>query len=299
MFGKMAKEWKNQCGVHPMRRGPKISLGLELAIPFALRRGHVMVFMATLLNLAEFLITGNGLFVLVRVRLARRIRAGIAEIESGFADAIDGLRLVPRIGPVSCELWLYSKHGILRHFRVDDARIVEIDCCGTPLDQIRPAAGPAPVTNTAGVLPDPVPAGTAGAVAAGIDPKSPIIRWLKKLNDAKSAGKPAGADGSSELRTILESVRPGGLVKQESAKSSGKKPARKPTKAAGPDKPEKSPEPGIPVTGAGDSVTDRVPAPVTEPVPARDGLSSDREIGVPVESDGRLSPVREKPGEEI
>ncbi len=134
---------KDLCGVPPVRRGPKISLGFELAIPFALRRGHVMDFMTTLLNLAEFLITGNGLFVLVRIRLARRIRAGIADIESEFADAINGLRLVPRTGPVSCELWLYSKHGILRHFRVLDTRLVEIDCYGTPLDQFRPAAVPA------------------------------------------------------------------------------------------------------------------------------------------------------------
>ncbi|MGB9176821.1 MAG: hypothetical protein WCB46_08825, partial [Methanoregula sp.] len=81
-----------------MRRGPQISQGLTLAIPFALRRGYVMVFMAVLMNLADFLITGNGLFVLVRVRLARRIRAGIAEIEAEFEDAINSLRLVPRTG---------------------------------------------------------------------------------------------------------------------------------------------------------------------------------------------------------
>ena len=79
-----------------------------------------MVFMATLLNLAEFLITGNGLFVLVRVRLARRIRAGIADIENEFADAIDGLRLVPRTGRSPANSGCTSKHGILRHFRVEE-----------------------------------------------------------------------------------------------------------------------------------------------------------------------------------
>src|SRR5512138_1636039 len=99
-----------------MIRGPQITKGLALAIPFALRRGHVMVFMPALLNLAELLIAGNGLFVLVRIRFARKIRADIKAIEVEFAEAIAGLRLVPRTGPISCELWLYNRYGCLRHF---------------------------------------------------------------------------------------------------------------------------------------------------------------------------------------
>ena len=234
--GNRAMGGKYLYGGRPMRRGPKIFRGLELAIPFALRRGHIMVFMATLLNLAEFLITGNGLFVLVRVRLARRIRAGIVDIESEFEDAIDGLRLVPRTGPVSCELWLYSKHGILRHFRVENSRLVEVDCYGTPLDQLKPSAGPALMPNPTGSLPGPAPAGTAGSLAAGFDPKSPIVRWLKKWNAAQSTGKSVGADESSELRKILESARPGGLPEQDAKKNSGKKTSRKNAEAADLDK---------------------------------------------------------------
>jgi len=63
-----------------MKRGPSMPKGIAFAVPVALRRGHVMVFIPSLLNLAEFLITGNGWFVMVRVRLARRIYASIAEI---------------------------------------------------------------------------------------------------------------------------------------------------------------------------------------------------------------------------
>jgi hypothetical protein len=283
-----------------MRRGPKISQGLELAIPFALRRGHVMVFMATLLNLAEFLITGNGLFVLVRVRLARRIRAGIAEIESEFADAIAGLRLVPRTGPVSCELWLYSKHGILRHFRVLDTRLVEIDCYGMTLDQLKPSAGPALMTNPAGALPGPSPTGTAGTMTAGIDPKSPIVRWLKKWNTAGSAGKPAGADESSELRKILETVRPGDPAKQKSRKISGKntggKPARKNAKAASPDDAEIFPEPGTPAAGTGDMVVNQTPASVPEPVLAHGGSQTEagRGLAGPAEDNSSLEPGKSR-----
>ena len=297
--GERAAGEKDLHGGCSMRRGPKISQGLELAIPFALRRGHVMVFMATLLNLAEFLITGNGLFVLVRVRLARRIRVGIPDIESEFADAIAGLRLVPRSGPVSCELWLYSKHGTLRHFRVEDTRLVEIDCCGTPLDQLRAVTGPAQMTDLAGTLPGPAPAGTAGTVAAGVDLKSPIVRWLKKWNAVRSAKNQTDADDSSGLRKILESVRPGGSAKQGAKKNSGKKPSRKNATAAGPEEPEKSTEPGIPIAGTGEMVTDQSPASVTEPGTVHDGLSSDRESGVPAETGVHPSPVREKSGEEI
>jgi len=299
----MAEDGKDLCGVLSVRRGPKISQGFELAIPFALRRGHVMVFMATLLNLAEFLITGNGLFVLVRVRLARRIRAGIADIESEFADAIAGLRLVPRTGPVSCELWLYSKHGILRHFRVLDTRLVEIDSYGTPLDQLKPAAGPALMTNPAGALPGPAPAGTAGGVEAGIDPKSPIVRWLKRWNAAGSAGKPAGADESRELRKILETVRPGDPAKQKPGKISGKntggKPARKNAKAASPEDAEIFPEPGTPAAGTGDVVVNPAPASVPEPVPAHEGSQTEMGCGPAGQAEENTSPEPGKPGESI
>jgi hypothetical protein len=252
----VAKEGKDLCGVRSMSRGPQISQGLGLAIPFALKRGQVMVFMAALLNLAEFLITGNGLFVLVRVRLARRIRTGIAEIEAEFADAIAGLRLVPRTGPVSCELWLYSRHGTLRHFRIEDTGIVEIDCYGAPLGQVKPVTGPAFTPDKTGTVPGPASAGTVrGPAASVIDPKSPIYRWLVKWNAAQKAGDAAGSIGSSELRKILDAGKPGGVAKQ----SAGKKPGRKKVKAAGPDDPEKRQEPGAAVAPAGEPVAAEMP----------------------------------------
>jgi hypothetical protein len=234
-----------------MRRGPQISQGLALVLPFALKRGHVMIFMAALLNLADLLITGNGLFVLVRVQMARRIRADIGEIETEFADAIAGLRLVPRTGPVSCELWLYSRHGTLRHFRVEDARIVEIDCYGTPPGQVKPVAGPGIPADVTVTEPGPAPAGAvAGPGASVIDTKSPIYRWLVKWNAAQKAGEATGSAGSSELKKILDSVKPEGPAKQ----SAGKKSARKKGKAEGPDDPATRPEPGTPVAGEGEPV---------------------------------------------
>jgi hypothetical protein len=262
-----------------MRRGPQISQGLALVLPFALKRGHVMIFMAALLNLADLLITGNGLFVMVRVQLARRIRAGIGEIETEFADAIAGLRLVPRSGPVSCELWLYSRHGTLRYFRIEDSRIIEIDCCGTPPGQVKPVAGPGMPADVTGTEPGPAPAGAvAGPGASVIDPKNPIYRWLVKWNAARKAGEAAGSAGSSELKKILDSAKPEGPVKQ----SAGKKPARKKGNAAGPDEPEKRPEPGTPVAGEGEPVAAEMSAfPSGTGIPHGE-LSSGGNAGSPV-----------------
>ena len=121
-----------------MRRGPNMPRGIALAVPLALQRGQVMVFVSLPGNLGEFLICGNGLFVVVRVRRARKLFASIADIEEEFADAIAGLRLVNRTGPVSCELWLYTRYGTLRHFRIENTGLVEVNSCGTPLDQVQP-----------------------------------------------------------------------------------------------------------------------------------------------------------------
>lgn len=212
-----------------MRRGPKTSKGLKLALPFALKRGHVMVFMATLLNLAEFLITGNGLFVLVRVRLARRIRASVADIESEFADAIAGLRLVPRRGPVSCELWLYSKHGILRHFRVEDTRLIEIDCFGLSLEQVRAEADSScPGETNVGVAGPAVKPAGAVPVSPAPNPECLSIRWLKKWNAARKAAEQSGQSVSEELQKMLDAGKPGGPGQEPSGKKPGRKNAMKP-----------------------------------------------------------------------
>jgi hypothetical protein len=194
--------------------------GINFALPVALRRGNVMVFIPSLVNLGEFLITGSGHFVLVGIRFARKIRAALHEIEAEFVEAIADLRLAPRSGPVTCELWLYSRYGTLRHFRVNDDALVEVDLYGTALNskKIVPAAGPS------GEEPSPVsgsPATPAVPAAAPIDKRGPILRYLAKWNAARLAGKGAGSPGGSELRTILNA---GGTAAKKK-RAPGKKPA--------------------------------------------------------------------------
>lgn len=221
-----------------MKRGPGMPRGIAFALPVALRRGHVMVFIPSLINIGEFLIAGNGFFVLVGIRFARRIRAALKEIEAEFAEAIADLRLAPRTGPVACELWLYSRYGTLRHFRVNDNAIAEIDLYGLPLDLKKPAAtngpagkepAPAPGTPAGPALPAAAPAGTRGHV----------LRYLAKWNAARREGKKVWDAGGSELRSILDAA--GAAPKKKRA--FGGRPG-----APGPAVPE---SPGLPGKGGG------------------------------------------------
>jgi hypothetical protein len=258
-----------------MKRGPVMPRGIELAVPVALQRGHVMVFIRSLLNLGEFLITGNGVFVLVGVRFARKLFASIAEIEAEFAEVITGLRLVPRNGPVSCELWLYSRYGTLRHFRIRDAGLVEVDLYGTPLDQVKPVAAGAPPSGNGA----PIQQGAAApgpSVPGTADNRSPILRWLAKRNAARLAGKGADAAESSELRKILDAGGPGTKTKRPS----GKKPAGKNPAPAGPAEPGKN-------SAAEKPVPEKSPAPPDNSQPAQAEPSRDSIQGSPDGSSGK------------
>ena len=67
-----------------------------------------------------------------------RLHATIAEITIEYAAAVHGLCTIPFGGPVSRELWLYTRHGTLRFFRVTEAGLVEIDSFGFPFVNGKP-----------------------------------------------------------------------------------------------------------------------------------------------------------------
>lgn len=209
--------------------------GLSLAVPLGFLRGRVMVFMPSVQNLGEFLIAGSGWFVLVSARPARKLHMNIAEIEAEYRDIIAGLRLVPDGGQVSCELWLYSRYGTFRHFRVHQDGLVEINAFGTPLDQVKLAAAPDPAgRNDAGVpVEQQAPAGPAPPRA---DPTSPIIRWLRKWNAERLPGTKPGATKNTDLKKVLDAGGPA----QKKQRRSVKKPTDNTTAAGGPAHPEKN-----------------------------------------------------------
>jgi hypothetical protein len=166
-----------------MKRGPEPVKGLDAAIPAALRRGRVIRFRSSPEHAGNFLFYGNGLLVMVCLRLAVRLsRATLAEISADYAEAIAGLSSVPCGGPVSRELWLYSRHGRLRFFRVGgNGCLEEIDRDGVPFVDGKPVCTIQPASVDAG-SPSPAPAAGIPASPGGADPGNHIIRWLKKWN---------------------------------------------------------------------------------------------------------------------
>lgn len=172
-----------------MKRGMEPAKGFEVAIPVALRRGRVMHFRSSPAYVSEFLFYGNGLIVLVGLRLARRLfHATPAGISEEYADAIAGLCTVPCGGPVSRELWLYSRYGALRFFRIGaDGSLEEIDRDGMPFVDGKPIVASPPAPGNAGAL-EPVPVAGVPAGSGSTDPESQIIRWLKKRNAMKKSG---------------------------------------------------------------------------------------------------------------
>jgi hypothetical protein len=157
--------------------------GIAIALPVATRRGHVMIFIPSLFNIGDFIIAGAGAFVIVRIRYTEKLHLDIRQIETDFQTTIAGLRSVPRPGPVSCELWLYSRYGTLRYFRIGDTGIDEVDCNGfLPADSpARPGKTGSPETNA-------VAGGTAPAgPAVSPDPDEIFRRYLRKRNAVRQA----------------------------------------------------------------------------------------------------------------
>ena len=147
-----------------MSRGPLPVIGLDAALPFAKARGQVTLFRHSPGNTGHLMIAGNGCLAIVTIRKAPRLHETLAEVEKDFPDALAHIRIVPGGGPVSRELWLYSRYRVLRFFRVEDDGIVELCSDG----KILPASSPGPavtgpaVTGPAVTQPAVPPAGPKG-----------------------------------------------------------------------------------------------------------------------------------------
>jgi len=191
-----------------MKRGPEPVKGYDAAIPAALRRGRVMRFRSSPEYAGNFLFYGNGLLVLVCLRLARRLsRATLAEISADFPEAIAGLSTVPCGGPVSRELWLYSRHGALRFFRVGgDGCLEEIDRDGMAFVDGKPLSKSLPAPDNTGLSASaPVSGIQSGQGSTGTP--GHIIRWLKKMechekNRPGRCCEPGGNSGKQRHESI-------------------------------------------------------------------------------------------------
>ncbi len=193
-----------------MKRGPEPVKGFDAAIPAALRRGRVMRFRSSPEYAGSFMFYGNGLLVLVCLRLAVRLsRATLAEIGADYATAIAGLSTIPCGGPVSRELWLYTRHGRLRFFRVGgNDGLEEIDRDGIPFVDGKPVGPVLPAPGDAG-SPAPSPVAGVPAGCGGVDPGNPNVRWLKKRNAMKALAVTGDSATGLPNRVPAVAVSPG------------------------------------------------------------------------------------------
>ena len=116
-----------------MKRGPKARRALIDAIPIGQLRGKVQQAYGGVERLYDFTIVCAVPIAFVKVGFAPRILAAISLIAEDFREDIRELRLITKDAAISLELWLRSKHGTWRFFRVTGDGIMELGRDGRPL----------------------------------------------------------------------------------------------------------------------------------------------------------------------
>jgi hypothetical protein len=110
--------------------GPRPHRALTDAIVIARLRGKVQAAVRGPEARYHFTIDSTTSGAFVRVRFTPRILATPADIAYFFRDEILRLRAIMRDVALTRELWLRSKHGTWRFFRVMAEGLVEIDRFG-------------------------------------------------------------------------------------------------------------------------------------------------------------------------
>lgn len=131
--GRSSCDFAGSAGACSQTRLPRPRRALPDALPIAHRRGKVQVAEGGPENIYNFTIVSPALVAFVRVKFIPRILAAPADILADFRDAIVRLRAIVQAGVISRELWLRSKHGTWRFFRVTKEGLEEIDEHGTAL----------------------------------------------------------------------------------------------------------------------------------------------------------------------
>lgn len=116
-----------------MTRGRPPKKGLSDAMAVATGRGMVMCFMRASDSPCDFMIKSDDKLVFISVRKAIRLSETREKMEREFQEPIVWLRSFPVSANIIRELWTYSRRGIWRFFRIEQAGIVEICQDGTQL----------------------------------------------------------------------------------------------------------------------------------------------------------------------
>lgn len=115
-----------------MMRGPRSHRSIACALVIARQRGKVQVSVNGPEHFYDFTITGAEPVAFVLVKFAGRILLSLPEITATFHDEILRLSLITNNTTISRELWLRSKHGTWRFFRITETGPIELDRCGQP-----------------------------------------------------------------------------------------------------------------------------------------------------------------------
>ena len=107
-----------------MSRGPKPRRALSAAIPVAEQRGKIQMSGNGPESLYDFVIVSAVPVVFVRVKYTGRILAPLMEIMAEYREEILRLQSISQDTAISRELWLCSKHGTLRFFRITPSGLV-------------------------------------------------------------------------------------------------------------------------------------------------------------------------------
>jgi hypothetical protein len=109
-----------------MSRGPYPGESLAAAVPIAEMRGTVHIVRHARGSLYDFVISTAVPVAFVRVKYTDWILMPLPEAEAYYRDVINGLRAIASTENVSRELWLRSRHGTWRFFRVTGNGLVEL-----------------------------------------------------------------------------------------------------------------------------------------------------------------------------
>lgn len=127
-----------------MRRGRPVTKGIDDAIAIAQKRGCVMRVTYALDSVCDFFIRTVMHVTFVRVVRFEKIVAPVNEIRYECREVIAGLRLFPPSQQIRLEVWIYSRHGTYRFFRLVDTGLEEIQQSGE-LKSAAPDESPARV----------------------------------------------------------------------------------------------------------------------------------------------------------
>jgi hypothetical protein len=106
---------------------------MDDAILTASARGTIMKFFPDGENICNFLIRSPGRLTFVRIKYASRFHGTLPEIEAEYRELIDRLRSIPGSSLVIRELWIYSRYGTWKYFRIGDTGIEEISIDDMPV----------------------------------------------------------------------------------------------------------------------------------------------------------------------